>query len=447
MQEITTIWVLPFITLLLLIAAGPTLFEHFWHTHGKKIAILFGLVVGGGLFAIGQNLILVETLADYFSFVIFLSALYLVAGGIYIFADQNATPLFNTLFLVFGAILANIIGTTGASVLLIRPYMRLNKYRLKPYLIVFFIFIVSNAGGMLTPLGDPPLFFGFLKGVPFFWNLEHLFIYWLVAVGALSTMFYVFDSRNKETEEKKEWHDTGRFRILGKRNFALLALLLCTLFLDPHIAKWIPSIHYHGHHFSFVRELIQLSIAAIAYFTANKKNNPYKLNHFSFEPINEVVFLFFGLFLTMAPALEVMRQAVKLPAVSENLKAGTLYWFTGTLSAFLDNAPTYIALLSASMSKYGLSLQNYDDLQAFLSTDPNLPCPEGNFYLIAISISAVLFGAGSYIGNGPNLMVRAIAVEEGVKMPGFIGYIGRYSIPLLLPVLLLVFIIMKLLVS
>ena len=439
-SEVPFYLLIPFLLLIGMIATGPVLFSHFWHKYFRVIAVALGLLVLGiYLFVRHDHHLPAETLADYASFAIQLSALYIAAGGIYLNVNLNARPFANVIVLFAGACLANIIGTTGASVLLIRPFIRINIHHIKPYQIVFFIFIVSNAGGLLTPLGDPPLFIGFLKGVPFFWTLQHLIFPWLIAVVALCTIFYLIDRRNKErdyypkadTVLKNEARTEFYFK--GKRNLIWLAVILGAIFIDPKIIDGVPYIPFEGLKLSFVRELIQLTAALICYRMASK--TALQGNHFGFGPILEVVFLFFGIFFTMMPALQYTAQLAASPEFSHLLTPGNTYWAAGTLSGFLDNAPTYANFLSLGMAKYGLNYSNFTDVHSFAY---GIPEPTTYHLLEAISVGSVLFGALSYIGNGPNFMVKAIAEEAGIKMPPFFKYIYAYSVPYLLPVLALI---------
>ena len=418
--------VIPFAALLLLIAIGPLFFAHFWHKYYKVIAVIIGAIIGlYYLIVMRQPVIVAETFAEYASFISLLLALYVAAGGIYVFADFESKAKVNIAFLLIGAILTNFIGTTGASVLLIRPFMRVNRYRLQPYHIIFFIFFVSNLGGLLTPIGDPPLFMGFLKGVPFFWTLQHLVTPWAVALGLLTVVFYFFEKRNTKFDDVDVTsHYTNKIIINGKQNFIWLALIIGTVFIDPNVIDGIPFIDMHGKKVSFIREILQISIAFLAYIKGNK--NAMESNEFDFEPIKEVAFLFFGIFLAMIPALQLLESAGS--SIAEPLPHSVIYWATGFFSSVLDNAPTYINFLALSLSMFGLSVNSITDIHAFIAS-------ENMIYLEAISVASVFFGALTYIGNGPNFMVKAIAEQQGVKMPGFFQYIVKYSIPILLPVL------------
>ncbi|MER2996220.1 sodium:proton antiporter [Pontibacter populi] len=433
--------IIPFLVLIGMIAAGPIFFGHFWEHNYKKVAVVLGLtVLGFYLFVLQDVHMPIHTFFEYASFAILLSALYISAGGIYININANATPAMNVALVAIGAVLANLVGTTGASLLLIRPFIRLNVHRIKPYQIVFFIFIVSNAGGLLTPLGDPPLFIGFLKGVPFFWTLQHLFIPWIVAIVLLCLAFYLVDRRNKVTdytprpEVVAKNEEKTEFYVKGKRNLFWLAIIIGAIFLDPNVVEGLPHIYYDGNKFSFLREIIQLTAAFFCY--RNSSKTALAGNQFSFHPILEVVFLFFGIFFTMMPALQLSAEIASSPQYAQYITPNFLYWATGSLSGFLDNAPTYANFLSLAMAKYDMAQSSVVEVRQFATgtgTDPITLT-----LLEAISLSSVLFGAFTYIGNGPNFMVKAIAESAGIKMPSFFGYIIRYSIPFLLPILVII---------
>ncbi|WP_146894371.1 sodium:proton antiporter [Adhaeribacter aerolatus] len=436
--------IIPFLLLLGMIASGPVLFPHFWEHNYRYVAVSLGLLVlGYYLLVLHDHHMPAETLADYISFAVLLSSLYIAAGGIYINANARATPLINIIVLFTGACLANIIGTTGASLLLIRPFIRLNIHRIKPYQIIFFIFIVSNAGGLLTPLGDPPLFIGFLKGVPFFWTLQHLVLPWFIGVASLCAIFYYFDWKNRaedytpKAEVKQKIDQRIEFYFTGKRNLVWLAIIISAIFLDPNVVPGLPAITVGEMRFSFIREIIQLTAAFFCYRYSSK--TALNGNHFSFGPILEVVFLFFGIFFTMMPALQMASRLAASPAFSNLLNPDTVYWAAGSLSGFLDNAPTYANFLSLSMAKYNLSYSNVQDVHNFAMGMAG--SPETYQLLEAISLGSVFFGAFSYIGNGPNFMVKAIAESAGIKMPSFFKYILAYSIPFLLPVLFLIWLV------
>jgi len=429
--------VIPFIVLLSLIATGPVFFEHFWHRYYKFIAPALGLItLVYYLAGLHNSVEPAHALAEYCSFIALLAPLYIASGGILIQIDRRGTPLANISLLLIGSVMANLIGTTGASMLLIRPYIRLNRDRLQPYHIIFFIFMVSNIGGSLTPIGDPPLFLGYLKGVPFEWTLLHVLPEWLFAMAALSLVFFWIDRKNKKDLDRAETVYSGRVILRGRRNFFWLGIIVGAVFLDPNIFEWVPAIESHGTKYSFVREIIQLSAGFGSYRLADQ----YALrgNEFSFAPINEVVFLFLGIFFAMMPALQLIGEFAKTPAGANLFSVNTIYWATGGLSGFLDNAPTYLNFLSAACAKFDLSVGNIEDVRAFAAGTKDAITKD---YLASISVAAVFFGAMTYIGNGPNFMVKSIAEERGVNMPSFFGYLLRYSLPILLPILFLVWLI------
>jgi Na+/H+ antiporter NhaD/arsenite permease-like protein len=426
------IWVvLPFVSLLLMIATGPVLFPKIWHHYYKHISIGLGLLVGLYYVVVLNNVVLpVETLAEYLSFISLLTILYIASGGIFLFIDVESKAWVNIGFLFLAGILTNVIGTTGASVLFIRPFMRINRYRLKPYHIVFFIFIVSNVGGSLTPIGDPPLFMGFLKGVPFQWTIMQLWAPWLFAMVALLGIFYFYERNNTALDEVDTSSKyTNKVIINGKRNFLWLTLGIITVFLDPNIIDGLPHIAYHGKKLSFLRELIQLSAAFFCYKLADKK--ALQSNNFDFDAIKEVAFLFFGIFLCMMPALQSLEAFAQSQKDTLKLTPTLIYWSSGFFSSVLDNAPTYLNVLALILSSSNLSINSFADMHQFMNS-------EAVELLKALSIGAVFFGAMTYIGNGPNFMVKAIAEQTGVKMPSFGKYIFKYSLPILLPVLILV---------
>lgn len=342
-----------------------------------------------------------------------------IGGGIHIRGSWAGTPLVNTLFLEVGAILANLIGTTGASMLLIRPYMRAyQKRKRRAQQIIFFIFVVSNMGGLLTPLGDPPLFLGFLRGVPFFWTLR-LFPQWIVAVSTTLIVFnlidqYVFNREDIETPgaliEQVQPH--RRLHIDGGTNFLYLLGVMAAAPLSSYFG-WPRGI----------QESIMVAMALLSWFRTPR--TIYKANHFDFDPILEVSALFLGIFITMVPALEILSRQAPLWGLEH---AWQFFWMTGVLSSFLDNAPTYLTFAALASGSLGGSVESLSVL-----LHPGV----GGKLLAAISCGAVFMGANTYIGNGPNLMVRSIAEHSGIKMPSFAGYMF-YSGVILIPVFLLI---------
>ncbi len=413
--------VIPFALLLLSIALMPLFAAHFWEHHYPKVAVGLGLVTAIYFGLKSDWHPLVHASHEYVSFMALVGSLFVICGGINIGVKGEATPLRNTLFLAIGAILSNVIGTTGASMLMIRPWIRMNRYRITGQHIVFFIFVVSNCGGALTPIGDPPLFLGFLRGVPFWWVLEHAWMGWLLALSLLLVVFFVLDTYNfrrapKEVREKETQEEHFHFR--GLPNLGFLALVLAAVFLPKSVQETVLAGIFS------IPALVMLAAAAGSYFTS--KPDIHAANDFNFGPVKEVGYLFIGIFLTMIPALQILQsgQAIQLSSPIG------YYFATGSLSAFLDNAPTYLSFLAAAMGAEHLSVDSPADVILFASSHPQT--------LIAISLGAVFFGAGSYIGNGPNFMVKAIADKSKVNTPDFLRYMWQFSIPILLPILIII---------
>lgn len=424
--SVPLILVVPFALLLGCVALGPLVASHAWHRHYPSIALGLGGLVAGyylagyrgatthgmtwGLYAVKHALL------EYYSFLALVGGLYVVSGSIVVDLRGRGRPLLNTLILLTGAVLSNFIGTTGASVLLLRPFMRVNHARLRPIHIVFFIFIVSNCGGCLTPIGDPPLYLGYLKGVPFFWTFEHLWQSWLEVNLTLLTIFYFVDRYiEKRVDPAQVQEHKFYFGVRGKNGIFLLALMIAAVFIDPVLLPMIGLQEWP------IGASVQLIIATIGYFSAPKY--AHEANDFNFGPIKEVGLLFAGIFLTMIPALGYLGARGPSLGLDHPL---TYYFGTGLLSAVLDNAPTYLNFLQIS---YGPGEMEREGIRAFLADAGNARIVE------AISAGAVFFGAMTYIGNGPNFMVKAIAEHHNVKMPSFFGYLGRACI-LLLPVLI-----------
>lgn len=418
--------VLPFVVLLLAIATGPLFYEHFWEKHYPKIAILLGLVTVVYYIAfLHDTHSLLHTLAEYISFIALLGSLFVASGGILIKVDKKSTPMLNVVILFIGALLANVFGTTGASMLLIRPFIKINRDRIKAYHIIFFIFLVSNVGGSLTPIGDPPLFIGFLRGVEFFWFIEHMWFIWLPAVLVILLIFYIIDSRNPgDSSATVEY--TGKIEFKGYKNLIFLGVVLLSVFVDPGVMKWVPDLKPFPIGF---REMIMFAVMYLSYRYADKQI--LKENEFEFEPIREVAYLFIGIFVTMVPALQLI--AHEAHVYGNELSAGIFYWSTGLLSGFLDNTPTFMNFLSAAMGKFGLDVDSMNQVVRFQDAQA--------LYLRAISIGAVFFGSMSYIGNGPNFMVKSITERAGIRMPSFFTYMFKYSIPVLIPVFTIVWLV------
>ncbi len=420
--------VIPFVILLVAIATGPLFYKHFWEKNYPAIAIVLGIITSiYYLIFLNDYRSLLHSLAEYISFIALLSSLFVASGGILIKVDRKATPFINVLFLLFGAVISNIIGTTGASMLLIRPFIKMNQERIRPYHVIFFIFIVSNIGGALTPIGDPPLFLGFLRGVPFFWVIDNVWFIWIPMILLILSVFFVFDKfNNKGTENQVENSFTGKIEFKGAKNLIYLAVIIIAVFIDPAVFPWVPSLSPLPIGF---REIIMFAVVFLSFKTANQE--VLKANEFDFEPIKEVAYLFIGIFLTMIPALQLIAEEAKVN--HDLLNQGTFFWATGTLSAFLDNAPTYLNFLSAAMGKYALNVELKTHVQEFVIHD--------DIYLRAISVGAVFFGAMTYIGNGPNFMVKSICERAGIEMPSFLTYMVKYSIPILIPLFFIIFLL------
>jgi Na+/H+ antiporter NhaD/arsenite permease-like protein len=419
--------VLPFVILLVMIATGPLFYKHFWEHHYPKIALFLGFItVSYYIFFLRDTYSLMHTLTEYISFIALLSSLFVASGGILIKVDSKSTPMVNIAFLFIGAILANIIGTTGASMLLIRPFIRVNKDRIAPYHIIFFIFVVSNIGGALTPIGDPPLFLGFLKGVEFFWVIQNVWHIWLPTVLLLLIVFYFIDSRNTPPVTTLEVKYSNHVEFKGLKNIFYLMAIIISVFLDPNVMSWVPSLYPLPFG---IREIIMFAVVYLSYKNADKE--VLKANEFDFEPIKEVAFLFIGIFATMIPALQLISQEARI--LGKELTPGIFYWTTGVLSAFLDNAPTYLNFLSAEMGKFDMDMNNKIQVLAFEREHP--------VYLVAISVAAVFFGAMTYIGNGPNFMVKSISERAGIPMPSFFAYLIKYACTILLPIFAIVWLV------
>jgi Na+/H+ antiporter NhaD/arsenite permease-like protein len=395
----------PFIALLVTIAVLPLAVPRWWHQNRNK-AVLVALLSTPIVIYLGlhEPHLLREKAREYVSFIVFIGALYVITGGIHIRGSLAGTPLVNTGLLGVGAVLANVLGTTGASVLLIRPLLRANQRRKRvAHIVIFFIFIVANCGGLLTPIGDPPLLLGFLRGVPFTWTLG-LWPQWLLLNASLLLIFNLWD-RAALNRDELQVMEHEPLRIDGAIELLVLAGVIVTIVTSPA-----------------GRDLLVVALALIAYVAGSGERRT--LNAFTFGPLVEVVVLFAGIFATMAPVLEMLNQWAQRPDFALHTPA-QFFWATGALSSVLDNAPTYLAFTAAAAG-----LQNMPPHGAYVGMiEPSL--------LAAISTGAVFMGANTYIGNAPNFMVKAIAEENGVKMPSFLGYMA-YSLGLLLPLFILV---------
>ena len=430
-------WALPFIGILLTIATWPLLFPKFWHHHYGKLAFVWSVLTLAPLAvwygAPAAIAALVHAmLGEYLSFIVLLFALYVVAGGILVTGNLRGTPLVNTVILTFGTLIASLVGTTGAAMILIRPLLRANAARLhNVHVVVFFIFLVANIGGALSPLGDPPLFVGFLHDVDFFWPMQHLWRETVFVGGLVLAAFVVLDvwhyRKDRRVTMVGESGQPMNLGISGGVNLVLIAGIIAVILAS---ALWKPAVSFDvygtqvGLH-DVARDAALVLIAILSLVLT--PNEHRESNGFTWEPIIEVAILFAGIFVCIVPVLA-MLQAGKdgafawvLAAVTQpdgNPHNAAYFWLTGVLSAFLDNAPTYLVL-------FELAGGDARELMGPLAGT-----------LAAISMGAVYMGAMTYIGNAPNLMIYAIALERGVKMPSFFGYMV-WSAAVLLPVLML----------
>jgi Na+/H+ antiporter NhaD/arsenite permease-like protein len=405
--------VTPFGLLLAAIAIVPFINRAWWDRYYAHVSIGLGFAVFAYYSLVLDVRRMLETSVDYISFIMLIGSLFVASSGIFLHTERHATPWMNTFILAAGAVVSNLLGTTGASMLMIRPFLRMNKQRIRGFHVVFFIFTVSNIGGALTPIGDPPLFLGYLYGVPFHWTIVHAWPIWLLALSLVLGIFLVIDtlSYRKYLAGGHRAVKGARVQVMGSQNFVFLFIILAAVFAPTP-----------------VREVIMFCAALAAYRFADRE--ALRRNEFSFAPIKEVAILFAGIFATMVPALDWLA----LNADSLGIRApGGFYWASGILSSVLDNAPTYLNFLSAAMGLHGLMLNNPDHVRILVAQ-------HGQF-LLAISVGAVFFGASTYIGNGPNFMVKSIAEHAGVDCPTFFGYVFKYSLPVLIPVFALVWVL------
>ncbi len=439
--QLPLVAVVPFFLLLAAIAVCPLALPHWWESNRHKAIVVAGIALPVALYlTLGWGpegrAALTEKVLEYLSFITLLGALFVITGGVYLQGSLAGTPVANTGLLAVGAVLANLVGTTGASVLLIRPLLRANKSRrAKAHIVVFFIFVVSNCAGLLTPIGDPPLFLGFIKGVPFAWPLR-LWPQWLAVNGILLAVFnfwdqWVFDREERERPgsqlERVLRHEP--LRVHGLRNLGLLAAVVGTIVAAGS------GVGNDGRPWAFgLQEGILAGLAIAAYVATPGRYR--EANEFRFGPIVEVAVLFAGIFVTMAPALEILNAWGKGERAIIGMAYGVTepwqyFWTTGALSGMLDNAPTYLTFAATAAGQHGLPAHG-SFLAGFLATGP-----EAGRLLAAISCGAVFMGAITYIGNGPNFMVKAIAEHQGVRMPSFFAYL-KYSLVVLVPILFVV---------
>lgn len=432
---LSLLWALPFVGILLSIAILPLAIPHVWHHHYGKISAAWALAfLVPATFLLGQDVALFELLhvllADYLPFIILLLALFTVAGGVSIRGTIVGTPVLNTVLLLIGTLLAGFMGTTGAAMLMIRPLLSANRHRQhKTHVFVFFIFLVANIGGGLTPLGDPPLFLGFLKGVEFFWFTEHMFLPMLFAIAMVTSAFYLLDTyfyRQESAAVQTERPKRETLTIEGFPNLVLLAGIIGAVLLSgvwrPGVAVTLYHVPLEGQ--GLVRDAVLLLITLLSLKVTRAETRHH--NAFSWGPIIEVAKLFAGIFITIIPAIAILRAGLSgslagLVALANpnGVPSDPIYfWLTGILSSFLDNAPTFLVF-------YNLAGGDAEQLMGPMAST-----------LTAISAGAVFMGANSYIGNAPNFMVKAVVEHRGIEMPSFFGYMG-WSCAVLIPTFLL----------
>ena len=436
-QDLEIFWVLPFVGILLSIAIFPLVAEHFWHHNFGKISLFWALLLIVP-FTISQGIqitvyeLLHVGLLEYVPFLILLLSLYTISGGVQLKGSLIGTPTLNTFIIFIGTVLASWMGTTGAAMLLIRPLIRANQHREnKVHIIVFFIFLVANIGGSLTPLGDPPLFLGFLKGVDFFWTTSAMFLPMLFMTISLLIIFFGVDTYFYKKEPPYESDEIAKEKLGLEGSFNLLLLagvvggVLLSGFWKPHIH--INIYHVHVELQNIVRDVLLLTLTYLSWSMTPKTIRD--ANEYTWFPIEEVGKLFAGIFVTIIPAIAILKAGSKgvLSSVVSSVtnESGEpinymYFWLTGILSSFLDNAPTYLVFFNTA------------------GGDPSVLMGDMANTLLAISMGAVFMGANSYIGNAPNFMVKSIAESSDIQMPSFFGFMIKWSFPILVPLFIIV---------
>jgi Na+/H+ antiporter NhaD/arsenite permease-like protein len=415
--------ILGFVGMLLSIAIFPLVSPHWWE-HNKNRAIVsafWGVPLAVYvLFIEKQPIAMVHSLHEYEQFIILLAALFVISGGIWLSGDVRSTPRNNMIFIAIGSVLASFIGTTGAAMLLIRPLIRTNSQRkYVMHTVIFFIFLVANIGGSLTPLGDPPLFLGYLRGVEFTWTFK-LWIFWLPTVLWLLTLYFIVDTvvyRKYESDEAKVWDDTNiePLKLRGAHNFIFLFGVVLSIYFYPDMKKFLienMNVDPHSAEYVPVRECLMILMAVLAWFTTKPEYR--QAQNFTWSPIIEVAILFLAIFITMIPALAILNAWGPNSPVKEPWH---FFWITGILSSFLDNAPTYLTFFALGTGQCVGG--NCPEAYKLLSMEPTYI---SEVTLTAIAVGAVFMGANTYIGNAPNFMVKSISEENKVKMPSFFGY-------------------------
>lgn len=433
---------LPFAGMLLSIALWPLIAPEFWHHHFGKIAAFWSLCLAVPFVIIFKSSAIHEIihimLADYVPFIILLWSLYTVSGGILLRGTLTGTPMINVVMLLIGTVLASWMGTTGAAMLMIRPFLRANKDRKnRTFMVVFFIFLVANIGGSLTPLGDPPLFLGFLHGVRFFWTFNiapHMActaVLLIIIYFAIDKYNYTKEKRQSEATEGSGMASSNESRVPlaldGVHNFLFLAGIVGAVLMSGMV-DWgeVNTLGVHRGIQDWVRDLILVILGILSLVTTTAKIR--QDNEFTWFPIQEVAYLFIGIFITMIPCLLILKAGAEgaLAFVIKGISQPAHYfWVTGALSSFLDNAPTYLTFFNTALGSFFAGISESEAVGLLMT--------EKAIYLKAISAGAVFFGSCSYIGNAPNFMVRSIAEEAGTPMPSFFGYILKYSLVFLIP--------------
>ena len=435
---------LPFAGMLFSIALWPLMAPDFWHHHFGKISGFWVLCMAIPFIVIYKRMALYEMmhilLVDYVPFIILLWSLYTVSGGILLRGTLQGTPIVNVIMLVIGTALASWMGTTGAAMLMIRPFLRANKHRKnRTFMVVFFIFLVGNVGGALTPLGDPPLFLGFLHGVPFFWTMN-VIPHMITIMILLLVIYFLMDTYFFYKERKSESirisirrvslnADQERIPLAleGTHNFIFLAGVVGAV-LFSGMVDWgeLNTLGIHRGVQDWIRDLVLILMGGVS--LATTRAGIRRDNEFSWFPIQEVAYLFIGIFITMLPCLLILKagQQGALAFLIDQVKAPAHYfWVTGALSSFLDNAPTYLTFFNSALGSFYAGIPETQSVALLIN--------ENSIYLKAITSGAVFFGACSYIGNAPNFMIRSIAEEAGTPMPSFFGYIIKFSLLYLIP--------------
>lgn len=425
----------PFLGILFSIALFPLFAPHWWHRHFPKVSLFWAFLFAIPTLAIyrgeAMHEILHTYMLEYIPFIILLWALFTIAGGVLVRGTLRGTPGSNVVLIAVGTAIASWVGTTGASMIMIRPVLRANNWRRrKVHTIIFFIFLVSNIGGSLTPLGDPPLFLGFLLGVPFFWTME-LFREMAFMSVPLLLFYYLLDRRLIAREEPQPKMKAEPVRVDGAHNFLLLlgvvGMVLFSGVWHPGVVH-IAGIPIAGE--SIVRDSVLVLLGLISLKTT--RSDIHKANEFSWFPIKEVAILFAGIFMTIIAPLTILQAGSEggFAVLIERLESPVHYfWVTGFLSSFLDNAPSYLTLFSSLLGKFYANLEIHEGVHRVIAERP--------VYLECISLGAVFWGALTYIGNAPNFMVKSISEEAGVRMPSFFGYMLKFSIPILIPLFIL----------